>query len=146
MRRIRNELTSNSNRVLAEITETGGVEVSDVIAARDQRSGNFMRARILAVESDANTDSTSYHIFFIDYGHTRTCKLTDIRQLMNPDLQNLATQCFECRLAEIQPNLMQSETNDWSQMANEKFRSMIDDADQEVVAEVCLFHFYWTCT
>lgn len=122
--------------MLAEFDDTDDIETNGVIAARDKRNGTYYRARILGADFDEATDSLLYSVFYIDYGHTGLCKLTEMRRLLNYEMQNLPPRCFECRLAEVQPAIIQSETNDWSQEANDKFRDMIDDADQRVTAEV----------
>lgn len=123
-------------RTLVEFDETDDIDTNGVIAAREKRSGTFFRARILGSEFDEISDSLVYTVFYIDYGHTGQCKLAELRRLLKNDLQNLPPRCFECRLAELQPAITQSETNDWSQDANDLFHDLIDEADGRVTAEV----------
>lgn len=136
------------SRTLAEFDETDDIDPNGVIAAREKRNGSFFRARILGSEYDEVSDSLVYTVFYIDHGHNGQCKLEEMRRLLNNDLQNLPPRCFECRLAELQPAITQSETNDWSQDANDLFHDLIDEADGRVTAEVSraqLSHSLWAC-
>lgn len=123
-------------RTLVEFVDSEDIDTNVVIAARDKRNGTFFRARILGSDFDEATESSLFTVFYIDYGHTGVCKLEELRRLVNQEMQNLSPRCFECRLAEIQPTIIRSETNDWSPEANDIFRSHIDRADGKVTAEV----------
>lgn len=124
------------SRTLAEFDEIDDIDTNVMIAARDKRNGTYFRARILGADFDEESDSLLYSVFYIDYGHTGLCKLEEMRRLLNDEMQKLPPRCFECRLAELQPAIVHSETNDWSQEANDTFRELIDEADQSVTAMV----------
>lgn len=123
-------------RVLIEIDELDDIETNGLFAARDKSNGLYLRARVVGTDFDESSESLIYSVVFIDYGHTGVCKREEMRRLLDHDLKNLPPRCFECHLAEIQPAIIQSETNDWSQEANETFRELIEDADHRASAEV----------
>lgn len=122
--------------MLIEFGDSEEIDTNVVIAAREKRNGMFFRARIFGSDFDEATESTLFTVFYIDYGHMGVCKLEELRRLVNQELQNLPPRCFECRLAEIQPTVIRSETNDWSPEANDIFRNLIDGANRKVTAEV----------
>lgn len=123
-------------RVLVEIDENDDIEANGLFAARDKSNGLYYRARIVGTDFDESSESLIYSVVYIDYGHTGVCKREEMRRLLDHDLKNLPPRCFECRLAEVHPAIIHSETNDWSQEANETFRELIEDADSRASAEV----------
>lgn len=147
IRSISKTLNSNSayNRTLAGFSKSDDVDTNSVIAALDKSNGLLYRARILSIDCvdlDDTSDSKLYTVFFIDYGHTAQCELSGLRCILSHELQNLPPRCFECRLAEVQPAIIQSETNDWSPDANHLFHERIKEADYHVTAEVCHARIY----
>lgn len=123
-------------RPFAEFDDPDEIDTNGVIAAHDKRKGTYLRARILSTDFDEATESLLYFVSFIDYGYTGFCKSNELFRLLDSEIQNLPPRCFECRLAEVQPAIIRSETHDWSPEANDTFRQLIDDTDGRVTAEV----------
>lgn len=107
-----------------------------MIAAHDKQKDIYLRARVLSADFDEATESSLYFVTFIDYGYTGLCEPNELFRLLDSEIQNIPPRCFECRLAEVQPAVIKSETHDWSQEANDIFRQSIDDTDGRVTAEV----------
>lgn len=124
------------SRPFTEFDDPEEIDTNGVIAALDKRKGTYLRARVLSNNFDEATISTLYSVFYIDYGYTGLCEWNELFRLSDSEIRNLPPRCFECRLAEVQPAIIQSETHDWSPEANDTFRQLIDDTDGRVTAEV----------
>lgn len=102
------------------------IHVAEVLVARNPDDGNFYRAKVINI--DQNNEENVFTVNFIDFGNTVKCNVREMRKFRNESFTTQTTlpaRCFPCRLAEIQPSVIHTTNNAWSQEANELFAKKI---------------------
>lgn len=125
---------NNANSIIESVQDFVALSKlgKTIIVARNHDDHKFYRARLTS--SDNNKFKIT--VCFIDYGRKQNCQIDDIYVFKRQTEQaTMPQRCFQCRLAEIQPNLASG--NLWDSKAIELFK--VFSVDREVKAEVINF-------